>query len=193
MVQNWTKLYYILYFPYIIFLFLHWVNNCPIFAFAKFLLYPMGSSSSSQTFLMFPVGNIPQEALLPKDKGRHRGWNCSMPCMFKSIFIFLHTWLRAEPNRVNIIFPQNSEGTVCYFLCQCCFWEVQRHSAWSLVHNLSLHSGTVILSLWFCYDFAKVHLVLSFSVIHCVGHSACILSIWSVYLWGMRRLLMKLR
>jgi len=128
----------------------------------------MGSSSSSQTSsLMFPVGNILQEALLPKDKGRHRGWNCPMPCMFKSIFIFPHTCLRAALSRVNIIFPQNSEGTICYSLCQCCFWEVQQHSAQSLVHNLSLHSGTIILSL-LCYDFAKLFLVwvfLSFTVL----------------------------
>ena len=76
----------------------------------------MGSSSSSQTSsLMFPVGNILQEALLPKDKGSHRGWNCFMSCMFKSIFIFPHTWLRAELSRVNIIFPQNSEGTVIFY------------------------------------------------------------------------------
>ena len=152
----------------------------------------MGSSHSSQTLsLMFPVGNILQEALLPKDKGRHRGWNCSTFCMFKIIFIFPHRWLRAELNTVNIIFPQNSEGTVCYFLCQCCFWEVQQHSAQSLVHNLVLHSGTAILSLW-CYDFAKLYLMwvfLSFTVLdtQCgfCRYEMCIFGGWEVSLWSL--------
>ena len=79
----------------------------------------------------------------------------------------------------------------CYFLCQCCFWEVQQHSAQSLVHNLSLHSETVLLSL-LCYHFAKLYLVwvfLSFTVLgtQCVfcQSEMCIFGGREVSLWSL--------